>query len=336
MRRLSRMGCGWLSDVIVGEMTPAEPLWKEVAVREEFIMIDCRTYMSKNPETVVRRYHDAQHEDVQTSVFERDGFAVIVKWVLEEVWACQKVSLGCNHGLHRSNVTGCFLESALNSVRDGEGRRAFNAMHFTTCGLQDKEVKVVINRAREWHNEPWALQPTVEQVFGKDAAMKSRTAFKNWSDCMGVIEGWSRMNNDKEVPAEVADDVARAGSGSGERAPKKPRNDGGAVVAATPSLHAAGCISSPAGSADVPEWVTFEPKAEAWRAFLVERGGDEVSQQELLLLAALSPEGWLAANSVLAKLAKKAAVAEAIRNPSAFVHACVMNARGAIPNGWFP
>ena len=69
---------------------------------------------------------------------------------------------------------------------------------------------------------------------------------------------------------------------------------------------------------------------------MVEQGVDVVSQQELFLLAALSTDGWYAANSVLAKLAKKTADGEQVRNVSAFVHACVQNARRSIPHGWFP
>ena len=65
-------------------------------------------------------------------------------------------------------------------------------------------------------------------------------------------------------------------------------------------------------------------------------GLDEISIQEIMLLASLSKEGWWGANAILAKLAKKAADGDKVRNPSAFAHSCVKNCRDSMPNGWGP
>ena len=317
-------------------MTPARDIWEPVASEQGFLQVDCREYMKKNPDTVARKGHTAEHDDVQTSVFEQDGFATVMKWCLEEVWANPKVSLKCNHAIHRAPSCGLFLESALNSVVDRDGKRIFNAMHFNMGGLQAKDIKVVMNRAREWHNEAWALQPTIARgnIFGERAARMSKEAWQNWAECVTVIDGWSGGSNAASAGAVTAAtaDAPGAAASSGpqtERPAKRPRPPAASPVAGEQPTYAS-------ADRDVPEWATFEPKAESWRAFLVEQGVDVVSQQELFLLAALSTDGWYAANSVLAKLAKKTADGEQVRNVSAFVHACVQNARRSIPHGWFP
>ena len=327
-------------------------LWEPVAERENFIQVDCTKYMTKNPESVVRKHHTAQDQDAQTTVFEQEGFPIIMKWLLDEIWTCQHVSLACNWGQHRSNVCGCFLESALNSVVDGQGRRAFNAMHFTTNGLEQREVDTVIQRAGDWHREPWCLQKTVpmDEVFGKEAAMKSRDAFMNWTACMDVIGDWARRagaaaEEERHYPhPPLEEPPAKLYRGSVGAVPVPARQlPSASIGSAAPSAetyqqeqHGDVGGYAAAGSGDAPDWVSFEPKAERWHAFLQAQGVDEISQQELFLLASLSHEGWYAANSVLAKLAKKTADGEVIRNPSAFVHACVINARGTIQHGWFP
>jgi hypothetical protein len=56
----------------------------------------------------------------------------------------------------------------------------------------------------------------------------------------------------------------------------------------------------------------------------------------LFLLSSLNQDGWSAANSILAKLAKKAGEQALPDNCSAFVARAVLNARANIPSGWGP
>lgn len=86
---------------------------------------------------------------------------------------------------------------------------------------------------------------------------------------------------------------------------------------------------------DVPSWATFEQSAHAWYGLLKSHGVDDIATQSVFLLATHSHEGWLQANSILAKLCKKAGEsANALSNPSGFVSRCVLNARNNIPSGW--
>ncbi len=76
-----------------------------------------------------------------------------------------------------------------------------------------------------------------------------------------------------------------------------------------------------------PEWVTFDRDATRWDDILKEHGVDSTARQELFCLAQFSEHGYREANSIMAKLLKKAADGERLGNISGFVHRCVLNAR---------
>ena len=63
------------------------------------------------------------------------------------------------------------------------------------------------------------------------------------------------------------------------------------------------------------------------------RGGPP-GPASLVLAVSHSQEGWVAANCILAKLAKKAGENNLPANCSAFVSRAVLNARAEIPRGW--
>ena len=69
-----------------------------------------------------------------------------------------------------------------------------------------------------------------------------------------------------------------------------------------------------------------------WAQMLVDHDIDERARMEFFLLSQHSVEVYKAANSIVAKLLKKASEYEVMRKPSAFVHSCVVNARDQI--GW--
>ena len=81
----------------------------------------------------------------------------------------------------------------------------------------------------------------------------------------------------------------------------------------------------------IPSSVTFRvpnQTIEMWYDELIDTFQcDEVAICELLLLAQLSDDGYIEANSIISKLFKSKSDNEHIDNPSAFIHRCVNNAR---------
>ena len=67
-----------------------------------------------------------------------------------------------------------------------------------------------------------------------------------------------------------------------------------------------------------------------WDDCLQMWGVDEAARMSLYLLAQHSDAGKRAANSIIAKLLKKASRGEHVESPSAFVSTCVGNARDVL------
>lgn len=78
---------------------------------------------------------------------------------------------------------------------------------------------------------------------------------------------------------------------------------------------------------NMPKWVSFERSPKQWACFLQDANVDERAAQDIFLLAQMSDEGWMAANSIIAKLVKKRSDGEIFKNVSGFIHTCVKNAR---------
>ncbi len=152
------------------------------------------------------------------------------------------------------------------------------------------------------------------------------------------MKDWYKKPDETDVAVEAADAV-----GSGLASSASSHNVqaglpfGPSAKRARPGDGIDGGASSdvgPAAASVVPQWCSFEPDATNWYGFMKAHGLDEVSMQEVMLVASLSKDGWWGANSILAKLAKKSADGDKIRNPSAFAHSCVKNCRDPMPNGW--
>lgn len=123
-----------------------------------------------------------------------------------------------------------------------------------------------------------------------------------------------------EEAAEADDDIAASISASTietSRANKMKR----------PLASVAAQTSESSFSPGFPKWVSFERSPQQWAGFLQDAGVDERAAQDIFLLAQMSDEGWMAANSIIAKLVKKRSDGETFKNVSGFIHTCVKNAR---------
>ncbi|HIE68684.1 MAG TPA: hypothetical protein EYP98_00190 [Planctomycetes bacterium] len=77
-------------------------------------------------------------------------------------------------------------------------------------------------------------------------------------------------------------------------------------------------------------WKSLTFDIDNWYDVLDSFGVDDTSQKELALLSQLSWEGAEESNQIISKLLKKHADGEEVRNPSAFVHRAVQNARNGL------
>jgi hypothetical protein len=87
-------------------------------------------------------------------------------------------------------------------------------------------------------------------------------------------------------------------------------------------------------SPEKPPSATFNRDATVWLSVLEEMKCDKTACQSLFLLGQHSDDGYRSANAIIGKLLKKQAEGHPVRNVSAFVHQCSLNARNAIPGGW--
>jgi len=323
--------------VSCGINTDVGKRWLDQAEKHGFAVFDLRTQLTKDPYHHVQHQQDGKHHDTQVCVFSQDGFSEVMRMLLDEVWRNGQITLHCSKGLHRANVTARMLESLLNSVVNARGERLFNAKHFPLCDVRWHEFDSVIEDARKWWFEPWCEMTKPEVVFGKAAATENPRAMANWRSAVEVIEGWT------EYPSEAAKagpmppdhphpgvyDAAGASASASAAAgpmppdlppppPKKARWDD-----ATPSIAAA-------EPHDDEAWVTFDRDPKAWNQFLARHNVDIVARQELFLLATHSDHGWRAANSLLAKLAKKKS--DGANPPNVCTRICGYDQRGV--GGW--
>ena len=82
-----------------------------------------------------------------------------------------------------------------------------------------------------------------------------------------------------------------------------------------------------------PEWATLEPDVRKWYSTLKALKYDDLSIQELYLLAQHSPIGYQEANTLISKLLKKAADGIELGSPGAYLHSAILKVRhsGVLP-----
>ena len=334
----------------------AAQVWEEHIKGHGFAEFDCRHWLQKEPVTKVAHSDDGLSTATQTAVFSSEGFDELMRELVDCAWVNQKISLACRAGLHRSQTAGRFLESILNQVVDVNGKRVYNARHFTLGRVTDsRHIDRVLTDARRWYQSPWcvAVQPASESdVFGHQTAMQSSFTADVWR---GILQYVGEQYSGYDVTEQEWYEGPPAAAA--EPAAKKPRPEGPRQPAVPPppplDVKASGPVRKPwqqpaqrppqpqlAGPGQrvgqCPPWVTFNQDATVWASVLQEAGVDSIAQQELFLLSTHSREGWEAANALIAKILKKTSDRAKLDNPSAFIHVCCTKARNKITGGWGP
>jgi hypothetical protein len=207
----------------------------------------------------------------------------------------------------------------------------------------------MMDDAVKWVTEPWRQTPLVviDDLFGKDAVANNSRAYGSWAAIVEYFPkmlAWTReayaamqktpsppsrppppSTAPKAVPKNVYKRTNIDDDSWGTT--DESQDSWGATVADTrrPSKKIRG-----ADGVELQDWQSLDFSVEKWVATLRNFGVDDLAQKSLFLLAQLGDEGAKKANSVVAKLLKKAADGEQINNASAMVHSCCKSARHQI------
>lgn len=304
------------------------------AVKDQgFTIVDARKWLHRDPSVHVQYGENGTNPTTQRAVFAQDNFKQLMEELIDAVWSSGKIGVHCRKGVHRSDVAGRMLEDIANRIVDKTGRRIFNAKHFALSSVPFRMGPQLLEDARQWYKDPWALMPLVPSTqttwYGYSAAMSSPAAWASWSGVHEYadkqyqqfdLEAWVTKGND------TADEDASAAAAAT-----------GAVMTSTETANEE---DSPRNKRPRPPshepWQTLSRNIEVWRTTLEDEGVDRAATQELFLLAQHSDAGYQASNAIVAKLIKKRSEGFPVRKPSAFVHQCCCNARNAMQGGWGP
>ena len=94
----------------------------------------------------------------------------------------------CNQGLHRADLWGRVETCLLNMITDKNGARVFNAVHFrleTTVTTGD--IRVSIDSVAEFLTEPFVVEETPRELFGKTACKVRRECHNTWTEINDFI-----------------------------------------------------------------------------------------------------------------------------------------------------
>ena len=298
----------------------------------KFHVIDVRNRMKKNPDTSVNHGENGMFEKTQCVVMQQDGFVDVMTEVIDFAFDSlhahehgdyvPPIALGCTQGVHRVDVTGRMSESLLNSLKTPNGDRVFNVMAFHTSSVKAFEVMTMIDSAERWHEAPWTIAPGVDfnpsEIFGYRNIVKNKVAFDNFT---AIIDEASKLIKERfpgdEAMGESAVEIDNRGAESEDESKKKKLK-----------------------GEQIPAWASHgKDTAAQWYSFLVSKKCDTTSIQELFCLSQMNEDGYVAANSIIAKVLKKQADGVEFANLSAFVHRCTTNARDALSatkSAWGP
>lgn len=323
--------------VSFGTSSPANDLWQHELKGDTWSHYDCRDYLPRDPSVHVHYNEDGTCENTQRAVYQQKYWPELMEKLLTDVWSRRCMSVCCNKGKHRSNVTARTMESLLNSATDHEGRRYFNCKHFALGQAGRSEAADIIQRAKDWAASPWVMMPRPAEVFGQQAALESPDAFRNFEQVKIIVDRWSMAPEEAAAVKRARVEPPASEEHAGKWSPTPPSVPPPAWMYDDDSgVHSSSAAAAAASSprTEIPEWVTFSQDASKWYSFLRSHNVDENAVASLVLLASHSEQGWRSANSIIAKIAKKAGDGVALGNPSGFVHRCVQNARASIPGGW--
>ena len=299
----------------------------------KFHVVDVRKRMVKNPDTSVNHGENGMFEKTQCVVMQQDGFVDVMTEVIDFAFDSlhahehgdyvPPIALGCTQGVHRVDVTGRMSESLLNSLKTPGGDRVFNVMAFHTSSVKAFEVMAMIDSAERWHDSPWTIAPGVDfnpsEIFAYRNIVKNKVAFDNFTT---IVDEVSKLLKEKFpveesiVGSAVEIDHRCAAESEDESKKKKLKGE------------------------QIPAWASHGTDTAAqWYSFLISKKCDTTSIQELFCLSQMNEDGYVAANSIIAKVLKKQSDGVEFGNLSAFVHKCTTNARDALSSSksvWGP
>ena len=303
----------------------------------KFHVIDVRKRMVKNPDTSVNHNENGTCDKTQCVVMMQDGFVDVMKEIIEFAFDSlhahehgdyvPPLAIGCTQGIHRVDVTGRMSESVLNSLKTPSGERLFNVMAFHTSSVKAFEVMAMIDSAQRWHEAPWTTAPGVDfhpsEIFAYTNIVKNQAAFENFTLVIDAVS-----NAFHEMYPVVKSDVGvdNREVGVGHRVDTESEDD----------EHKKKKLKSE----QIPAWASHgKDTAAQWYSFLISKKCDTTSIQELFCLSQMNEDGYVAANSIIAKVLKKQSDGVDFANLSAFVHRCTTNARDSLSStkhAWGP
>ena len=345
---------------VAAKQAAALDQWMTTVLVENYCHIDTRTFMPKDPNATVKHGENGTFTGTQKAIFSQTTWPALMQHILTEAWSNPRVSLLCNQGMHRSDVSGRVAASLLNSLHDAGGSRLFNAQFFSLSGLSPRQVETTIADITMWASGPWCLMDSPSVVFGEEAANQSRVGSSHFAMVKGIVGSWVDGSHVQAAREASETSTETDSSGREEARGTKRQWEGepddshrgwssswwggdhsshGDVQSSEYGAGVGSCRGSGDGHgvaavAEEEPWVSFTADATQWSQFLRSAGVDDGARATLFLLAQLHEQGWHAANAIIAKLSKKKADGEVLQNPSGFVHRCAQNARAKVEHGW--
>jgi len=321
--------------------------------------VDLRTELD-DPLAGYQVYHgeDSRYYETVAAVHAQPKFPIFVRDMVHRLDSniidTDSNALSCKTGHHRADCSGEAVTSVLNSLRNGDGSRPFNACHLPLHRVTSRSVlHERLQQAREWVSQPWTTMEPYR--FGENECKNDKNAFDGFNqiwDFVQLINDYHKYNFESRHPKEApAAELSPASASPTHRRKTKrasfrltPRSPSDPPPRVAPSILKRMPVT-PDRSAFPPwkkkktwktvmdnameEWevVGPVPLADAWSSALKEWNVDEAARKGLFLLSQRSPWGFEMANDIVSKLIKKQADDETLRKPSAFVHTACKNAR---------
>ena len=274
----------------------------------EWVIKDIRKDLKKDPATAIGHGEDGRSAQTQKIVIGQPNFPQLIHDLCKLVAdGDRQLAIGCRPGCHRADTAARFLCEVLNYVTDTNGNRLFTARRYgiSSC-YGKKDFYHIMGQIKVWNASPWCVMEaaTVKRdLYAYDAAMHTEASAQNWDQAWKLVfELWPSEPEGQPQPPAADED---------NELPEPPK-------------------SKQRCSEGSESWSTFDRRVEVWNDTLITWSIDTTARMELFLLAQHSDDGYKEANAVIAKLLKKKSDNETMKNPSAFVHACVQNARSLI------
>jgi hypothetical protein len=315
------------------------------------------------PDTVKIDHRDKKLDEtdsaVQQCIIAQEGFVPLVTDLLKAAvgkrtdllipaFGGSRQFLFDDDGYQRSSTVGKMLMAWGNNLRDRNGDRLINCMHFPLHDQvgKDTERRAMQNAVR-WSGIPWMQVPASGNIESNIYAHAA------CSQCPKAAEAWHMLfdtlthvfhteptqqlqarndhrHSDIDHEERSDDDLHRDDA---RRDDDYQRYDARWYRDDQASDH--NRSSSHRDADPEHEWITFENDARAWSSVLDDIGIDVLAKRELFALAQYGDAGHLAANAVIGKLLKGESERKMYRSgPSAWLHSAVLTERHRLqPDG---